>query len=273
MSNWKLRLGGSTFPFMWQEPALVSLRRLKRLGLGRCDVPLAPDHLWNDAASLAKANKLRREMDCEGLTIDSLSLPALDFNLCSCVEEVRALSVATYLRTIELCAMLGGRGIGVVPGRVSALIPPAERDTMAWLADSLRALEASAPVHGLTLLVETHPHTPVPDSDKLASFLAGFDRRYVKMAYDIATAAFMGEQYVNQIERHADLIGQIHLSDTPSGRWRHDALGTGIIDVPSALSAVARGGFAGVTILEVIAQDAEPAIQRSLEVLKELGAA
>jgi L-ribulose-5-phosphate 3-epimerase len=273
VSEQSLYLGGSTFPFMWQETAFASMRRLQRLGLNDVDVLLAPNHLWPNAATLASADELSRLMVDHGLRIDSLSLPALDFNLCSCVPEVRAFSVEIYRRAIELSAALGGRGVGVVPGRVSALLPPAEDASLEWLLESISVLADEAGRHGLCLFVETHPHTPVPTADNLASFLNGLDSRVVKIAYDIATATFTGEDYQAAISRHSSRIGQVHLSDSPRTTWRHDALGSGALNVGAALDAISNSGFAGKTILEIISRDPEAAIRRSLEVLSEYGCA
>ena len=41
-------LGASTFSFMWQEPALISLRRLRAYDLNGFDIILAPGHQWPD---------------------------------------------------------------------------------------------------------------------------------------------------------------------------------------------------------------------------------
>lgn len=267
MNNADLRLGGSTFPFMWQESALASMRRLKRLGLGEVDVLLAPGHLWPGPDGESAINEIKRAMDGEGLAVDSLSLPALDFNLASCLPEVRSLTIESYRKAIVLSAELGGRGIGVVPGRVSLLLPPDQQASMGWLGDSLAILAGFAGQHDICLFVETHPHTPLPRCDQLASFLDGLGNDELKIAYDIANARFIGEDYIEMIMRHCDRIGQIHLSDATRTRWTHDGLGRGDVDVAATADAIDRSGFSGVTILEIITKDVEVAIQESLAAL------
>lgn len=266
------RFGGSTFPFMWQESALESMRRLKRLGLGAVDILLAPGHLWPDADGDRSAKDIKKAMDDEGLTIDSLSLPALDFNLASCLPEVRSLSIENYCRAIELSASLGGRGVGVVPGRISALLPPSRAESLGWLGDSLAILDSYASAHDVCLFVETHPHTPVPTCEELVSLLEALNCDQVKIAYDIATAIFINEDYVDMIARHCGWIGQIHLSDSSRARWEHAPLGRGDLDVTLAVEAIRNVGFSGVTILEIITDDAEVAIKESISLLTALGA-
>jgi L-ribulose-5-phosphate 3-epimerase len=256
---------------MWRESALQSMRRLKRLGLDRVDVLLTPGHLWPNGETVAAARNLKSTMGGEGLSIDSLSLPALDFNLGSCLPEVRSLSVETYRRVVELSAVLGGRGVGVVPGRVSSLLPPERHDSLGWLQDSLAKLAEAASSYDQCLFVETHPHTPVPSCDELAAFLGTFEEDRVKIAYDVATAVFTGENYIDMIGRHGRRIGQIHLSDSTTKAWKHDALGAGDLDVATAVEAIRTSEFEGVTILEIITPEADLAIGQSLDVLASHG--
>lgn len=263
----ELEFGGSTFPFMWRGSALDAMRQLKGLGLTAVDILLAPGHLWPDAETRQGSTRLKAMIDNEGLTINSLSLPALDFNLASCLPEVRSLSVDTYKSVIELAKSLGCSGVGLVPGRVSALLPPSHLDSLAWLSDSLAQLTEVAIAHDICLFVETHPHTPVPKCDALASFLQAFDSHHVKIAYDVATAVFTNDDYVGDIRRFGGQIGQIHLSDSPRTSWKHDALGSGDLDLAAALDAIRQSEFNGVTILEIICQDAERGIAQSIEAL------
>lgn len=70
MSLSNIRLGGSTFSFMWQEPAQASLERMQVIGLNDFDVLAVPGHLWFDAATVAGASRLRRQLEQCGIRMN-----------------------------------------------------------------------------------------------------------------------------------------------------------------------------------------------------------
>jgi L-ribulose-5-phosphate 3-epimerase len=252
MSSTSIRMGGSTFSFMWKEPARASMERMRQLDLNDFDVLLVPGHLWMDDVTPRDIAELRGQLKSGDIRIESLNLPALDLNLCSCVVEFRAYSIEVYRKALRLSADLGGRAVVVVPGRVSGLLPPERNDTLNWLTESIAELLETAEQLDQKLFLELHPQTPVPTASQIGDFVDRFDSPRVLVAYDIASAEFIGEDYVAAIERLGKRIGQFHLSDSTRTAWRHDALGRGTVDVAAALQAIDRNGFDGVTILEII---------------------
>lgn len=265
MSGHTLRVGGSTFSFIWNDTAVSAMEKMLPLGLNDFDVLLVPKHLWPDHLTPRQVSETRSRIEKSGIRIDSLNLPALDLNLCSCVPEVRAYSIDVYRRAMRLTADLGGGGVVVVPGRVSALLAPALDDTLGWLSESIGALLKTADDLDLRLHLELHPQTPVPNSSMLGDFVDRFRSPRVAIAYDIASAEFIREDYVAEIKRLGRRIGQIHLSDSTRTSWRHDALGDGTVDVGASLRAIAEAGFDGTTILEVISPRPIEAMKKSLE--------
>lgn len=202
---------------------------------------------------------------------ESLNLPSLDFNLCSCVPAVRAHAVDAYLRTFQLCADLGGRAVVVVPGRVSGLLPPDRNDTLGWLTDSIATLLRTAERLDQRLYLESHPLTPIPTADQIGAFVDRFDTPRVAIAYDIASAEFIKEDQVAAINRLGHRIGQFHLSDSPQDAWRHNALGRGTVDIPAVLKAIQAIDFPGITTLEIISPDPMAEMSDSLGRLAALG--
>lgn len=255
-----MQFGGSTFSFMWAEPVLTSLERLLAVGLNDSDVMMVPGHLWFDDDPVHLLDGMRRS----NVRIESLNLPSLDLNLCSVVPEVRAYAIETYLRTLDLADSLEAKGVVVVPGRVSGLLPPAARNTMDWLEDGIATLERRARTLGQTLLLESHPLTPIPRAEQIGAFVAGFSSAHVKIAYDIASAEFMSENQVDAITALGGLIGQFHLSDSPKTAWRHDAIGKGTVDVAAVLGAIEAGHPDTRVIIEIISPDPEAEFRQSL---------
>jgi L-ribulose-5-phosphate 3-epimerase len=267
MASSPLRIGGSTFSFIWREPAASALERMLEIGLNDFDALIVPGHLWAAELSGRDRATLRQRFASLGIRLESLNLPALDLNLASSVTEVRSYSVSMYRDALHLSAELGARAVVVVPGRVSSLLPPDLEDTLAWLADTIGALLKVADELGQDIYLELHPQTPVPTADKIGAFVDLFDTPRLTVAYDIANAEYVGEDYGKAIRSLGRRIGQFHLSDTTRAAWRHDALGRGTVDIAAAIEAINAIGFSGVTVLEVISPAPIAEIGASLAVL------
>jgi sugar phosphate isomerase/epimerase len=245
-------LGGSTFSFMWREPALEAMRKLRELGLNDFDVILAPGHCWPDELPAHERSKLAAALRADGIRVESLNLPALDLNLASCVPAIRAYAVSLYTQALQLSADLGGRAVVAVPGRVSALFPPPQQAAEDWLAESLERLLDAAERMGQNLYLESHPQTPISTVDKIERFLARLPHARLQVAYDVANAEFVGEDQGDALRRLAPRLGQVHLSDGTRTRWRHDRVGLGTVDFQRILRTLREIGFAGVSVLEII---------------------
>ena len=263
-------IGGSTFSWIWRDDALSAMRRLSRLGLNDFDVLLLPGHMWWDDLDASARSAMREMLVGEGIRIESLNLPALDYNLCSIVPEMRQAAVEAYLEAIGLAADLGARGVVVVPGRVSGLLAPPHADNVGRLTDASTRLLDRAASRGIRLYFESHPQTPLPAIDMLADWVAAFDSPLASIAYDVANAEFIGEDQVAAIRRHGDLIGQYHLSDGTRTNWRHDAIGSGSVEFGAILQAISEHGGDAVAILEIISQSPEADFEAGLSRLKSL---
>jgi L-ribulose-5-phosphate 3-epimerase len=250
-----MKLGGTTFSFMWNEPALTSMRRIGELGLRDFDVIAVPGHLWPDELDGCARREMRQALSQDGLRVESLNLPALDFNLGSCLADVRACGIRRYTDMLRLSADLGGRGVVVVPGRVSGLLPPGRDDTLSWLGASMDALLRIADEVGQDLLLETHPQTAIASAEAMAAFVEPFGHARLLVAYDVANAEFIGEDQVAALRRLEPLLGQVHLSDATRTSWKHDRAGAGTVRFDAVMAALADIRFSGVAVIEVISAD------------------
>lgn len=251
-----MRLGGTTFSFMWGSTALEAMRRLSSIGLREFDVILAPGHLWADELDAGARRELRGAIERDGLAVESLNMPALDFNLGSCLAEVRRQGIGCYVDALRLSAELGGRGVVVVPGRVSGLLAPRLADTIGWLGDSVAALLSVADQTGQDLLLETHPQTAIPTAESMAAFVESIGRPRLRVAYDVANAEFIGEDQVGAIRRLSSLLGQVHLSDARKGSWKHDPAGLGTVRFDAVRQVLDEIAFDGLAVVEVISGSA-----------------
>lgn len=258
------RIGGSTFSFMWRASALEAMRRMAVIGLNDFDVLLSPGHLWWEELSAGQRAELRTTLEREGLRVESLNLPALDYNLASVVPEVRRRTVDAYRQSIELAADLGARAVVVVPGRVSGLLAPPLTDSLAWLTNSAAELVAAAGRLDTRLHFELHPQTPVPTANALGEWISAFDTDVASIAYDVANAEFIGEDQAEAIRRWGHRIGQYHLSDGTRTAWRHDAIGAGTVRFGPIMEAIGEQAGDAVAILELITPTPEPDMKAGL---------
>lgn len=262
--------GGSTFPFMWSEPARPAMTKMQGLGLNDFDIIMVPGHLWHDELSAGQRSTLAAQLRADGIRIESLNLPALDQNLVSCIPEMRAYAIALYTKTMELGADLGARGVVVVPGRVSALFPPAQAESEGWLVDGLTQLLKVAERLGLNIYVESHPQTPIPTVDRIERFFNQILHDRLKIAYDVSNAEFVAENQVDAIRRLGPRLGQVHLSDGTRSSWRHDRIGLGTVKFAAIVQALEAVQFSGICVLEIISSTPIDDIKASITALEAL---
>ncbi|MGE7470292.1 sugar phosphate isomerase/epimerase family protein [Bosea sp. NPDC003192] len=260
-----IRLGGTTFSFMWSEPALATMRRIGELGLKEFDVIMAPGHLWPDELDGAARRELRQGLAQDGLRVETTNLPALDFNLGSCLPEVRGYAIGRYADALRLSADLGGRGVVTVPGRVSGLLAPDRDDTLSWLGDSIAALLRVADETGQDLLLETHPQTAIASAEAMVAFVEAFSHPRLLVAYDVANAEFIGENQAEAIRLLRPMLAQVHLSDATRTSWKHDRAGLGTVRFDRVRAALEEVDFGGVAIIEVISANTLPDTKATIE--------
>jgi L-ribulose-5-phosphate 3-epimerase len=169
---------------------------------------------------------------------------------------------------LRLSADLGGRGVVVVPGRVSGLLAPKIGDTLAWLGDSVAALLRLAEEAGQDVLLETHPQTAIPTAEAMAAFVEAIGHPRLRVAYDVANAEFIGEDQVGAIRRLSKLLGQVHLSDATKGSWKHDPAGFGTVGFGAVKQVLGEIAFDGLAVVEVISGNALADTEATLHALE-----
>ena len=144
---------------------------------------------------------------------------------------------------------LGAHGLIMVAGaRVRGVDAADQRRAV---ADGLRRAGALAAEHGVTLLLE--PINKFEDPDCLVNgtldglaIIEDVDRPNVRLLYDIYHSAMMGESLEAVLRSRVELVGHIHVADTPA---RHEP-GTGEIDWPAVIEWLSRAGYEGRIGLE-----------------------
>ena len=143
----------------------------------------------------------------------------------------------------------------ISPGTRRPIISPPLERVHGWLYESLEDLVPLAKQAGKRLLFENTPYCFTPTIDELASVIRTVDDDALKIVYDVANAAYIGEDPVAALNSYHESIRLIHISDTGTETWGHDPIGTGVIDWEDLGRAVKSTLGVDNVVLEIIREE------------------
>ena len=91
------------------------------------------------------------------------------------------------------------------------------------------------------------------------------------MIYDVANAVFSGEDPAEWLPKAKKRLRLVHLSDTPTDRWRHDPVGTGDVDFKDVAETLRAIGYDGPSMLEIVSPTPDRDIAESQRLLAQWG--
>lgn len=154
---------------------------------------------------------------------------------------------ASVAEGLDYAEAIGVRMVHAMAG----VLPAPERTSAHWAryVDNLGFAAEAAAKRGMTILVEAMSRQAVPDyfietPGRAAEAIAATGQGNIKLLLDVFHAVSEGLDPVAEIERHAGLIGHVHIADHPG---RHEP-GSGTVDfgrIATALQAADYHGFLG----------------------------
>jgi sugar phosphate isomerase/epimerase len=246
-------LGAHTFGCVWDMNAAAAVDALAAEGFRSFEFIAMPPHLDPRRASPAEVRDLRRAVERAQGEVLALDLPSNDINLASTSQDVVDFTIESYGATLRLAGELGARWVVVLPGRRHLLLPPHDDRLLNICRAAMDQLVPVAERCGVRLLIENHPQTLLPDADSIATFLTHERYDRVDALYDIANGFAIGESLNTAVAALKPFLGMVHVSDSPTGQWRHDPIGTGDIDFAATRTVLASHGFEGPIVAEIIA--------------------
>jgi sugar phosphate isomerase/epimerase len=120
-----------------------------------------------------------------------------------------------------------------------------------WFVEGMKKLVAYAKGTGVQLLLENVPFTYLPTAKDMAETAALIGPK-VGVNFDVCNSAFIKEDPAEAIRMLGSLVKNVHISDSGYDDFKHEKLGTGIVDPGSAAKALNDIGYEGVTVLEII---------------------
>jgi L-ribulose-5-phosphate 3-epimerase len=250
-----LAVGVNTMSFMWRASAREALQTLARQGYRRFEVMAQRPH-FDPFMERADALAFGRFLHDAGLAVETINMPSLDQNLASAAPEMREYSVRLFERLIEIAEAIEAKGLVVVTGRVNPLIAPARGDLEGWFGEAFERVLRAAQKTGVRLLLENIPMGVYPRADQLIAFAERIDSPLVGICYDIANAHFIAEDTAEGLRQVRSRLGIVHLSDTGRQAWRHDPVGQGDCDFAGFAARLREIGYAGTSMLEIVAENA-----------------
>jgi len=245
----------NTFSYLWSTTALQSIEELVENGYTTFEIPISSPHCWPDDISNFERSTTRSKLNEYGATIRSLNAGGYDVNLASPGASMRRKSIEHIDSVIELATAWDVPEIVISPGTRRPIISPSLERVHGWLYESLEDLVPLAKQAGKRLLFENTPYCFTPTIDELASVVRTVDDDALKIVYDVANAAYIGEDPVAALSSYHESIGLIHISDTGTETWGHDPIGTGVIDWEELGRAVESTLGVDNVVLEIIREE------------------
>ena len=245
----------STFSYLWSSTAVDAMVELVDNGYETFEVPISSPHCWPDEMSGPQISAMRARLEECGAEVRSLNAGGYDINLASPAANMRLKSIDHIKSVIDLAAAWGATEVVISPGTRRPMISPPLDKTYEWMYESLGQLIPLAKQAGTRLLLENTPYCFTPTIDELAAVVETVNDDALKVVYDIANAAYIGEDPVAGLLSHRDSIALVHASDTGTETWGHDPIGTGVVDFIGLGAAVEKTCGVDNVVLEIIREE------------------
>jgi L-ribulose-5-phosphate 3-epimerase len=266
----KAAFGINTYSFTRDLPARECLERLADAGYRRFELMLIPGHFWPTIDGAAGRREIESLLARRSLEILTLNQPNLDVNLASAVPEMRQHSCTVVANAIELAAAWNAKGVVINPGKANPVFPP----SMQTLTDSFRrSLDVLVPVArraSVQLIVKNHPLSYLYRAQDLRQFFDAFGWEQIGLGYDFANGHFAGEepQAVLDVWDHLSFV---YAADTSTERFEHAEIGKGTVAFGVISKLLQSAKACPPTILELVAEHPQSAIDASVEYLHGVG--
>jgi deoxyribonuclease-4 len=247
-----MKLGAHTFGFVWQCGPEEAFDQLAGIGISNVQLMATAPHFDPFITDVPRTNRMRAALARNGQTALALDLSSADVNLASPSYDVRRFAVDAYARAIARAAGLGMPWVCIGSGRRHGLLPQVNVQLMDPFRAVFADLHREADRQGVKLILENHPHGLLYTAEQMRDFLDAEGYTDVPVIYDVANAAFVGEDPVAGLAVLGGKVKIIHLSDAPSTRWGHDPIGSGDIDFARIGAAVQNNGYQDYVVLEIL---------------------
>jgi len=242
----------NTFSYLWTLPAIDAISELVRSGYSVFEVPVSSPHCWPDEMSPTARSDAKKRLQDYTASVRSLNAGGYDINLASPGANMRRKSIDHIRDVMDLAFDWGVVDVVISPGTRRPMISPPLSQTLGWLYESLDILLPHAEQACVRLLLENTPYCFRPTLDELVDIVKEVRNDNLKIVYDVANAAYIGENPVACLLSGHPTIGLLHISDTGLEEWGHDPIGTGVVNFEELGEAIEATGKMHNVVLEII---------------------
>jgi L-ribulose-5-phosphate 3-epimerase len=262
----------NTFSYLWTSTAVDAITELVRSGYSVFEVPVSSPHCWPDEMSRTLRSDTKKRLQDNAASVRSLNAGGYDINLASPGANMRRKSTEHIKDVMDLAVDWGVVDVVISPGTRRPMISPPMSQTLGWLYESLDVLLRRADQAGVRLLLENTPYCFRPTMDELIGVVDTVGNSNLKIVYDVANAAFIGEDPVACVLRGHPTIALLHISDTGLAEWGHDPIGTGVINFEALGKAIETTRNLDNVVLEIIREkDPLEEVDKGINELKKRG--
>lgn len=247
----------STFPFLYSHDGLDALKHLRKLGYDQFEMMIFPPHCWPREMTAQQRRDYALWLDGEGAALTSFCYPLLDNNPNAVDILMRQYTLDRYREAIDLAAEWNCPYVVCIPGAVSSLINPPRTWMLDWFVEGMKQLVDHAKGTGVQLLLENVPFTFLPTAQDMKDTAALIDPS-VGVNFDICNSAYIKEDPAAAIRMLGPLVKNVHISDSGFGEFKHDRLGTGMVQPGPSAQALIDIGYDGATVMEIITDSMAP---------------
>jgi sugar phosphate isomerase/epimerase len=253
----ELRVAASTFPFLYSHSGPDALKHLAAQGYRNFELMIFPPHLWPSQMTPAQKSGLKSWLDGNGFRITSFCYPLLDNNPNSPCPIMRRYTLDRYKEAVDLADDLNCPYVCAIPGPVNSLIDPPYDWMRAWFVEAMKELVAHAKGSRTDIILENVPFTFLPTAKDLLDVANDIDPS-VGINFDVCNSAYIKEDPAAAIRMLGSRVKNVHISDSGYAVFKHDRLGTGIVQPGPAGAALKEIGYNGLTVLEIITDATKP---------------
>jgi len=233
------------------------MKHLRTLGYDIFELMIFPPHCWPRELSADQVRAYKDWLSGEGLKVSSLCYPLLDNNPNGVDVLMREYTLDRYREAIDFAAEISCPYVVAIPGPINSLINPPHEWMLNWFVEGIQKLVAHAKGTGVEILLENVPFTYLPTAQDMRDTAALIGPE-VGINFDICNSAFIKEDPADAIRMLGDLVKNVHISDSGPDEFKHERLGSGIVDPAPTAKALNDIGYQGVTVLEIITDALQP---------------
>ncbi|WP_405560891.1 sugar phosphate isomerase/epimerase family protein [Streptomyces sp. NBC_01180] len=245
----------NTFSYLWSTTAIDAISSLTQNGYNNFEIPISSPHCWPEEISSSERSAILATLNENGAKIRSLNAGGYDINLASPGASMRRKSIEHIASVIDLAVAWDVPEVVISPGTRRPMISPSLESVYGWMYESLEELIPLAKRAGKRLLFENTPYCFAPTIGELTDIVGTVNDDALKIVYDVANAAYIGEEPVSSLRSHHGSVALMHISDTGTETWGHDPIGTGVIDWNGLGKAVQETIGVDNVVLEVIREE------------------